>query len=182
MILLTHFKQTTPPLVVTILLGCFALSPTAQAVSPPPDGGYPGFNTAEGQNALLSLTTGAGNTGFGWYSLFANSTNNFNTGVGAGTLVLNTADNNTAVGTGALLLNTTGTEDTAVGSTALLNNTTGGDNTALGFKALFSNTIGELNGHWSSKPSEQHHRHPQLRRWYRSASSQPNRGIQYGHW
>ena len=30
----------------------------SQAVSPPPDGGYSGNNTAEGQNALLSLTTG----------------------------------------------------------------------------------------------------------------------------
>jgi hypothetical protein len=30
-----------------------------QAVVPPPDGGYPNFNTAEGQNALFSLTTGA---------------------------------------------------------------------------------------------------------------------------
>jgi hypothetical protein len=30
----------------------------AQAVSPVPDGGYPGGNTAEGQNALLSLTSG----------------------------------------------------------------------------------------------------------------------------
>ena len=32
--------------------------PKAKAVSPLPDGGYPGGNTAEGQNALLSLTTG----------------------------------------------------------------------------------------------------------------------------
>ncbi len=39
-------------------LACFALSPTAQAVVPAPDGGYPVGNTVEGQNALLSLTTG----------------------------------------------------------------------------------------------------------------------------
>ena len=32
---------------------CFALFQTAHAVSPPPDGGYPGGNTAEGQDALL---------------------------------------------------------------------------------------------------------------------------------
>jgi len=37
----------------------------AQAVSPPPDGGYPGGNTAEGQGALLSLTDGAFNTAVG---------------------------------------------------------------------------------------------------------------------
>ena len=33
----------------------FALAPLAQAVAPPPDGGYPGGNTAEGQSALSSL-------------------------------------------------------------------------------------------------------------------------------
>ena len=32
---------------------CIGLLPRAQAVVPPPDGGYPNFNTAEGQNALL---------------------------------------------------------------------------------------------------------------------------------
>jgi hypothetical protein len=32
---------------------CFALIPTTRAVNPPPDGGYAGFTTAEGQNALL---------------------------------------------------------------------------------------------------------------------------------
>jgi len=41
-----------------LALACFALSPGAQAVSPAPDGGYPGGNTAEGENALFSLTTG----------------------------------------------------------------------------------------------------------------------------
>ena len=50
--------KTTPPLFITLALFCFGLSPRAQAVVPPPDGGYPGANTAEGQNALLSLTTG----------------------------------------------------------------------------------------------------------------------------
>ena len=45
-----------------LTLACFALSPIALAVSPAPDGGYPGGNTGEGQNALLSLTTGTYNT------------------------------------------------------------------------------------------------------------------------
>ena len=62
----------------------------AQAVNPAPDGCYPNFTTAEGCNALNSLTTGAANTGVGWYSLFSNTTGNFNTGVGAGALALNT--------------------------------------------------------------------------------------------
>ena len=48
------------------MLTALALLHPAQAVVPAPDGGYPGFNTAEGDNALFSLTTGAGNTGLGW--------------------------------------------------------------------------------------------------------------------
>ena len=68
--------------VFLVALAYFELSPASQAVSPPPDGGYPGLTTAEGSNALKSLTTGVGNTATGWYSLFGNSTANFNTGVG----------------------------------------------------------------------------------------------------
>ena len=68
------------------ILGALAFLPGAQAVNPAPDGCYPNFTTAEGCNALKSLTTGAGNTGVGWYSLFSNTTGNFNTGVGAATL------------------------------------------------------------------------------------------------
>ena len=119
--------------------------PHAQAVVPPPDGGYPNFTTAEGTNALKNLTTGSGNTALGWYSLFSDTTGSFNTGVGAGTLVLNTGDQNTAVGTAALLLNTAGTSNTAVGAVALLHNTDGFANTAIGFQALSSNTEGADN-------------------------------------
>jgi hypothetical protein len=46
-------------------------------VSPPPDGGYPNFITAEGTNALQSLTTGAANTAVGWFSLFSNTDGSF---------------------------------------------------------------------------------------------------------
>ncbi len=41
---------------LALALAWFALSPPAQAVTPPPDGGYFGFNTAEGAFALNSLT------------------------------------------------------------------------------------------------------------------------------
>src|SRR5881392_2286483 len=95
-------------LLIPLVLVSFAISPMAQAVVPAPDGGYPGGNTAEGQNTLLSLTTGGFNTAVGWFSLESLTTGSYNTGVGAGTLVLNTGDSNTAVGTGALLLNTSG--------------------------------------------------------------------------
>jgi len=116
-----------------------------QAVSPPPDGGYAGGNTAEGQNALLSLTTGTYNTAIGLYSLLSDSTGKFNTGVGAGTLLLNTADENTAVGAGVLLSNTTGVDNAAIGTFSLFNNTTGSFNTATGSQALLANTTGTEN-------------------------------------
>ena len=129
-----------------------AVGPKAHAVIPPPDGGYPGFNTAEGQNALRNLSTGVGNTAAGWYSLFSNTDGSFNTAVGAGTLILNIGDQttgegleNTAVGTAALLFNSTGSENTAVGSTALESNTTGLGNTAHGVSALTNNTTGGRN-------------------------------------
>jgi hypothetical protein len=116
----------------------------AQAVTPPPDGGYPGFTTAEGTQALQNLTTGAGNTGVGWRALFADTTASFNTGLGAGALLLNQGDSNTAVGSVALLFNTLGTQNTATGTAALEFNA-GSDNTANGAFALFTNTTGFAN-------------------------------------
>jgi len=137
---------------VTFVLVTFALQPMVKAVIPPPDGGYPGFNTAEGQNALSGLTTGIGNTAVGWFSLFSNTDGSFNTALGAGTLLFNVGNQasgegtqNTAIGTAALLNNTTGASNTATGTTALLNNTTGNDNVATGVRALFSNTTGSSN-------------------------------------
>jgi hypothetical protein len=130
---------------VIVVFPCFGPSPVARAVVPPPDGGYPNFTTAEGQNALQNLTTGAGNTAVGWFSLFADTTGSFNTAVGAGALALNTAHQNTATGAAALLLNTTGDQNTANGALALLNNTTGRFNTALGNSALAANIDGSNN-------------------------------------
>ena len=57
---LIQLKKTAPLLLIILTLHCFALLPKAQAVVPPPDGGYPNFNTAEGQKALFSLTSGVG--------------------------------------------------------------------------------------------------------------------------
>jgi len=117
-----------------------------EAVTPPPDGGYPNFTTAEGTNALGNLASGAANTAAGWYSLFTISIGSFNTGIGAGTLALNTADSNTAVGAAALLLNTSGSLNTAVGTDALVSNDEGEHNTAIGAFALSSNTGGMNRG------------------------------------
>ena len=71
--------------VFLVALVCFGLLPTMQAVSPAPDGGYPGGNTAEGQAALLSLTTGGFNTAVGFLSARSLTTGSFNTAVGVGT-------------------------------------------------------------------------------------------------
>ena len=143
--LLIQLKQTTSVFLVALWLACFGLAPKIQAVTPPPDGGYPNGNTAEGQNALLSLTTGGYNTAVGFLSLAVNTTNNFNTAVGAGTLLANFADENTAIGAGALLSNTSGDLNTAVGGFALFSNIGGATNTADGAGALEGNTTGNGN-------------------------------------
>ncbi|HST10116.1 MAG TPA: hypothetical protein VLL05_07050, partial [Terriglobales bacterium] len=49
-------------LLLLLALGCFALSPMARAADPPPCRGYPNQNSAEGDDALFSLTTGADTT------------------------------------------------------------------------------------------------------------------------
>jgi len=139
---LIQCKTIILPLLIAGVLGCFGHLPKAQAVVPAPDGGYPGGNTAEGQAALLSLTTGGFNSGVGYLSLRSNTTGSFNTAIGAGTLLANTGNENTATGVGALLSNTTGTGNTANGALALFSNTTGGFNTANGINALFNNTAG----------------------------------------
>ena len=118
-----------------LALACFGLSPQILAVVPAPDGGYPGENTAEGQNALLSLTTGTFNTAVGFRSLTSDTDGGFNTAVGAGTLLLDVGDQTTGEGT----------QNTATGAWALLNNGIGRENTANGAFALFSNTEGSVN-------------------------------------
>jgi hypothetical protein len=84
-------KTTVLSILMILSLTYVGLLPKAEAVSPPPDGGYPGGNTAEGQSALLSLTSGNYNTAVGFLSLLSTTTNSFNTGVGAGTLLSNVA-------------------------------------------------------------------------------------------
>lgn len=152
-------------LLIPLALGCFAFAsaPKAFGVSPPPDGGYTGFNTAEGDNALFGLITGTSNTAIGFDALFSNTTGNNNTATGAEALELNDNGNgNTANGSAALLLNITGSSNTANGYNALYsnvignsntatgrgalhNNITANNNTANGYQALFSNTSGSNN-------------------------------------
>jgi uncharacterized coiled-coil protein SlyX len=154
-------------LLIPLILVCFAFAPQTRAVVPPPDGGYSGFNTAEGHQALQFETTGIANTGLGWRALFSVDGASYNTGVGAGALVLDRGDANTAVGTAAILLNHFGGRNTAVGAAALLNtdgdlggmgsfngaygafslnqNTTGFSNNAVGDSALYRNMTAAQN-------------------------------------
>ncbi len=133
---------------LALVLAGFSLLPMAQAVTPAPDGGYPNNNTAEGDNALLNLSTGYAydNTAIGFAALQSNTTGGSNSANGAFALQANTTGfDNTANGVTALFSNTTGRINTANGVGALGNNTTGNSNTATGFDALFGNTTGNQN-------------------------------------
>lgn len=104
------------------------------------------FNTALGNYALRSNTTGANNTANGVQALYSNTTGYYNTANGVKALFSNTTgDFNTANGVGALYFNTTGYDNTAIGYTALTYNTTGYGNTAYGTNALFFNATGNNN-------------------------------------
>jgi hypothetical protein len=139
-------KTSIPPVLITFALVCFALVQNTQAVSPPPDGAYPGNNTAEGQNALFSLTSGVDNTAVGFQALFRNTTGSDNTATGAKALQSNTTGiRNSAFGKYALFFNSDGVENTAVGFEALYRNGLGAANTATGGEALFSNISGQSN-------------------------------------
>lgn len=152
--------SATQSLVTTLTLVCFGFLPRLQAVTPPltPDPGpKPVTNTADGQNALLSITTGIHNTAIGFDSLLLTSTGNFNTAVGSASLLSNVAgaldtpdgvppgSENTATGAGALLSNTVGADNTANGAFALFSNTEANFNTAIGDRALLLNTVGSNN-------------------------------------
>src|SRR5437773_243683 len=144
--LLTILHPRRGFLLILLALAWFAISPVARSVSPAPDGGYPNFSTAEGTDALFSLTTGTDNTAIGYDALYHNTTGNYNTATGYDALYNNTTgDYNTATGYYALFRNTTGYYNTANGGSALGSNTTGHNNTANGLQALNSNTIGSGN-------------------------------------
>ena len=160
-----RLKTVTRSLLVTLALVCFGLLPTAKALlpGPSPDGGYPGGNTAEGNNALHDVNTAVGinNTAVGANALTNDNTGAYNVAVGSGALQSNTTgQQNMAVGAEALansngnfnmalgfrtLFMNTGSRNSGVGAAALRNNTTASDNTAIGSTAMRENTTGENN-------------------------------------
>ncbi|MBA3834103.1 MAG: tail fiber domain-containing protein [Chthoniobacterales bacterium] len=147
----------------SLVLAVLVFATPVFAVDPPPDGGYPNRNTAEGQDALFSLTTGSSNAAVGFDALYSNTFGSLNTALGYAALMHNTSgafntgsgwsalydnttgSNNTADGVAALYSNTTGSSNTASGANALTFNTTGYDNTASGSQALTYNTAGIVN-------------------------------------
>ena len=130
---------------ITLVLVCFALAPRpkAFAVSPAPDGGYPGNNTAEGTSALFSLTSGISNTALGFEALYKNTTGSYNTANGANAMQGNRGAQNTVTGSSALLSNVNGSYNTVNGYNALFGNCS--NNTAIGLRALNSNSTGTEN-------------------------------------
>jgi len=141
-----HWALLHGQILAALALACFTFSPKAAAVSPAPDGGYPGDNTAEGTQALFSLTTGTDNTAIGFQALLSNTTGGGNMAIGSQALYGNkNGINNTASGFEALFSNTIGGYNTASGYQTLFYNTGGFDNAAFGGQALFFNTIGSLN-------------------------------------
>src|SRR5438445_10601116 len=88
---------------VAIVFAWFQPPQSVLAVNPPPDGGYPNGNTAEGTDALFNLTSGQFNTAIGLNALYSNT-------IGY---------HNTAIGASALSSNTTGLLNTAIGAFAL---------------------------------------------------------------
>src|SRR5206468_9356963 len=121
-------------------LVCFGLCQQVQSATdtPDPGGSLPTSNTADGQGALGSLTTGLYNSAFGFLSVLSLSDGNFDTGVGAGALLVDNGGENTAVGAGGLVSNTTGSPNTAVGAFAMFFNVDGSSNAAVGDSALVS--------------------------------------------
>src|SRR5438552_8471916 len=90
-----------PFVLVALALACFALAPQAQAVCQ--DACLTNDNTVQGDDALISLTTGTDNTALGFNALLSDTTGYWNTAVGSQALTSNTIGvSNLAVGTQAL--------------------------------------------------------------------------------
>jgi hypothetical protein len=105
-------------------------------------GGSVSTNTALGNSALSSNSTGANNSFVGYFA-GTNTTASLNSGFGAVALQVNsTGASNSAFGGYALYLNSSGSYNTALGQAALQNNTTASNNTAVGYQAGYSITTG----------------------------------------
>jgi fructose-specific component phosphotransferase system IIB-like protein len=94
-------------------------------------------STRLGNAALISLTTGDGNTGVGYQAGFNLQGGGGNTVIGDSALLqASSADNNTAIGFYSLYNITTGAGNTAVGTNSGYNNNTGNYNVYIGNEVL----------------------------------------------
>lgn len=103
-------------------------------------------NTAVGNGALSSNTTGVANTAIGQSAISAASISSQNTAIGFAAFQNGTGANNTAIGSNALRDSSSGNNNTAIGVGAMLPvSSTASGNVALGMEALRSHTSGNSN-------------------------------------
>ena len=149
-------------LLIPLVFACFALSPMAQAVIPAPDGGYPGGNTAEGDNAFSAFLQPRRIQHSDWlaFALFATPpaaatrrwrgrARSQHLGTTTRPLALerffNTTGGNTAVGAAALLQQYDRLRQHGRRLAGALNEQERHGNSAVGALALQNNTMGSLN-------------------------------------
>ena len=159
MITIFPFRKTSPFLIGAslVMLAFFLTVPRAPAADSPhatflknalvnvPETALARGNTADGDAALQSVTTGAWNSAFGSHALNHNTTGSVNNAVGVNSLFHNTQGTyNVADGALALFTNTTGIGNVGSGYGALYQNVSGLANTAFGSLAGV-NVTGELN-------------------------------------
>lgn len=95
------------------------------------------YNTAVGDSALYTNTTGRRNTAVGTYAMYSNIGGYYNSAFGSLALYTNTSGNyNNAFGNQSLQFNTTGSNNCAFGMGAMTSNVDGNDNVAVGYLAL----------------------------------------------
>jgi hypothetical protein len=103
-----------------------------------------GFNSAFGQTAGSTITSGTENVSIGQGSMSNGAvTGDYNTTVGvSSTRNLTTGVSNSALGHASLNVTTTGSYNTAIGKSALQSNTTASNGTAVGYQAGYGITTG----------------------------------------
>lgn len=103
------------------------------------------LNTAVGNSAFYSNTTGVNNVAVGYQALYSNTIGEDNTAFGFQSLYTNsTGDKNVAIGSGAMASNQSGSNNSALGYGSILENIAGSHNTGFGSTSLY-NTLGSYN-------------------------------------
>jgi hypothetical protein len=131
-------------LLIPLVLACFALLPSVQATPDPP--ARPGTgNVADGNGALQNVTAAASfDSAVGNNALFTLTTGNNNACQGNSALFTSNGNKNSAFGVLALRFNASGADNTAVGYRAL-EPSLGSSNTALGSGAGRGQSSGNFN-------------------------------------